>query len=107
MAFFGSNQQEAIDHKEKEEDTVAQKAKEEKPVEKISQAKVEKEAVAPVEKKVVVEKVEEKIVPPKKSWTERLYQGLSKSRSDVWDKASSLFKTSKNNEQIEDLETIF
>jgi fused signal recognition particle receptor len=54
-----------------------------------------------------VEVVEPKKAPPKISFTERLFQGLSKSRNDVWGKLSNIFSGQQlDAEKVEALEEL-
>lgn len=49
----------------------------------------------------------EKVEPPKVSWSERLTQGLSKSRNQVWSRIGNLFNSSTlNEEQLEEIEEL-
>lgn len=72
----------------------------------------EKDEVVVVEEKKPENKIEEKIeveqkAPITKSWADRLTQGLSKSRNDVWGKLGKLFTAGKLSDEIlEEIEEI-
>lgn len=67
--------------------------------------KQEQKQEIPSEKPAEVVAVKE--VKPEKSWAERITQGLSKSRNDIWRKVENLVVGKKlNNQMIEELEEI-
>lgn len=75
----------------------------------IEPPKVEEELEKPAEK--VVEKPAEKVVEkpkaPEKTWSQRLSEGLAKTRGDVWGKVTGLLgKSNLSDEEFEQIEEI-
>ena len=87
----------------------AEKAPEEEAKEEVKE-ELEKEAPEAVAKKEIEEKVEEKVEEkkPTLSWRERLGQGLSRSRKEVWGRLGEIFGAGHklDDETIEEVEEI-